>query len=149
MGFVTSCRWLSIDLEDCSSNLQLVLPRSFRQEMMQQMHNCKAAGHLGGDKTLNKIKTRYYWSGMSGDVEKWCKSCLTCQKRKSGSGLGKSALNHNTIYHPMKCKAIDIWAFCQSWITITNTLWSSAITFRNGRKRIHYLTTPPKQSRIS
>ena len=37
-------------------------------------------GHLGIKKTLDVIKTRFYWPGYEGDVERWIKQCDECQK---------------------------------------------------------------------
>lgn len=75
---------------------------------MQQMHNCRTAGHLARDKTLNRIRAIFYWPGMSSDVERWCQTCLLCQKRKPGPGVGTSPMQHATVYGPMECVTIDI-----------------------------------------
>ena len=42
--------------------LQLVLPKSLRHEVLQQLHNTKTSGHLGVAKTLGRIRQRFYWS---------------------------------------------------------------------------------------
>lgn len=76
---------------------------------MHLLHNVRTAGHLGRVKTWNRIKARFYWpAGMTNDVSRWCKSCMSCQKRKPGPGLGKSPMQHCTVYGPMECIAIDI-----------------------------------------
>ena len=68
------------DAKGTSSWTQLVLPRSLREEVMQEMHS---AGHLGEEKTLHKIKERFYWPGMHLDVKTWCQTCPTCATRKT------------------------------------------------------------------
>jgi hypothetical protein len=37
-------------------------------------------GHLGRDKTLDKITARFYWRGVDGDVRRLVASCERCQK---------------------------------------------------------------------
>ncbi|CAC5378546.1 unnamed protein product [Mytilus coruscus] len=94
--------------EDTGPHFQLVTPHAMRREIMHQLHNVRTAGHLGREKTLNRIKARFYWPGMTDDVSRWCQSCMSCQKRKPGPGLGKSPMQHCTVYGPMECIAIDI-----------------------------------------
>ena len=72
------------DNEDGTSSLQFIAPKTLRLQIMQQIHNCRTAGHLARDKTLNRIRARFYWPGMSSDVERWCQTCLLCQKGNQG-----------------------------------------------------------------
>ena len=77
-------------------------------KIMQHMHNCRTAWDLGRDNTLIRMRTTFYWPGMSSDVQRWSKTCLLCQKRKPGTGVGKSPLQYVTNYGPMECVAINI-----------------------------------------
>ena len=36
-------------------------------------------GHMGGDKTLDRIMARFYWPSIQGYVPRWCASCPECQ----------------------------------------------------------------------
>lgn len=47
--------------------LQLVAPKSLRREIMCILHNNRTSGHLGREKTMQSIKSRFYWPGMSDD----------------------------------------------------------------------------------
>ena len=38
--------------------------------------------HLGAKKTLEKVRSRFYWPGQK-EVDKWCADCLVCNSRKS------------------------------------------------------------------
>ena len=40
-------------------------------------------GHLGHEKTYDKIGVHYYWSGMYKDIQHWVRSCVDCQMRKT------------------------------------------------------------------
>lgn len=94
--------------DDKSINLQLIIPKSIRKEIMIQLHNSRLAGHLGREKTLQKIQSRFYWPGMSTDVRRWCLNCMFCQKRKPGPGIGKSPMRHVDVSAPLDAIAIDI-----------------------------------------
>ena len=43
---------------------QMILPFSKRPEVMTHFHDIPSAGHLGVDKTLEKLKTTFYWPNM-------------------------------------------------------------------------------------
>ena len=88
--------------------LQVIVPKELRTDIFKQLHDCKTAAHFGRDKTLAKVRTRFYWPGMTSDVNRWCQTCMLCQKRKPGPGVGKAEMHHNTIFGPMECIAIDL-----------------------------------------
>ena len=58
---------------------QIVVPKSYRQEILSLAHETPLAGHLGVNKTYNKILNHFYWPKMRRDVAKFCQSCHTCQ----------------------------------------------------------------------
>ena len=43
------------------------------------IHDLETGEHLGIDKTLDKIKSRFYWVGMASDVKRHVLSCYFCQ----------------------------------------------------------------------
>lgn len=61
--------------------LQLVLPQSYRTMALRGVHD--DTGHLGRDKTLSLLRDRYYWPGMSKDVEDRVRNCSRCLHRKT------------------------------------------------------------------
>ena len=64
------------------SGLQLVIPKFLQQPLIEEIHSGYFGGHLGIDKTYNKIRSRYYWSGMYRDVIEFLKNCVACNMRK-------------------------------------------------------------------
>jgi len=58
---------------------QIVVPRVHRSEILQLAHVSPMAGHLGINKTYQKILSHFYWPGFKKDVTRFCKSCQMCQ----------------------------------------------------------------------
>ena len=63
----------------CSSYTQLWVPKSRREMVFQAAHYNPMAGHLGCEKTQNRIMDRFYWPGIWADVHRWCAACPECQ----------------------------------------------------------------------
>lgn len=59
-----------------------VIPDSLIDKILFTLHDDAVAGHLGMNKTLNKVRAHYYWPGMSSDVKQYVQSCRDCQGRK-------------------------------------------------------------------
>lgn len=82
---------------------QLVIPTAeLQQQVIEQCHDVKHAGHLGITKTLQRVKDRFYWSTMNRDIENYVRSCLECTNRKSAAkGLAKRIpIQSMPIYEP-------------------------------------------------
>jgi len=50
--------------------------------VLQYHHNYVLAGHLGQNKTLELVRRHYSWPNICNDVQKFCKSCVTCMRSK-------------------------------------------------------------------
>ena len=58
---------------------QIVVPMSKRQNVLRMAHESAMAGHLGVNKTYQRILTHFYWPKLRQDVVKFCRSCHVCQ----------------------------------------------------------------------
>ena len=58
---------------------QIVVPKSYRHEILSIAHESPMSGHLGINKTYHKIINHFYWPGLKSNVSKYCKTCHTCQ----------------------------------------------------------------------
>ncbi|KAJ8914833.1 hypothetical protein NQ315_014845 [Exocentrus adspersus] len=63
-------------------NYQTILPRKRVPEVLQAVHSGVGGGHFGINKTLDKVRERFYWLGSRSDVEEWCRRCETCAASK-------------------------------------------------------------------
>lgn len=94
--------------DDGNEILQLVAPKQIREIIFHQLHHNKIAGHFGRDRTLNTIRNRFYWPGMTEDIKQWCLDCDICAQCKPGPGLGKSPLRQSRSCAPLERIGIDI-----------------------------------------
>lgn len=57
--------------------------RSVKEIIIEQAHSVIA--HLGASKTLQYIRTYFWWKGMAADIDHYCKTCSTCAFSKSST----------------------------------------------------------------
>ena len=62
----------------------IVLPKylQLRKWAMQEFHEPPYSGHLGFAKTMQNLKSTYWWYGMSSNVHDFVKTCHSCQRNK-------------------------------------------------------------------
>ena len=77
---VLTYRWETAN-RDVGISLR-VLPRCMRWDAWSQLHEDPGGGHLGISKTLGKLRERFFWTGQSLDINKWCEACNTCSAKK-------------------------------------------------------------------
>ena len=51
--------------------------------MLTSLHDDPTGGHLGFQKTYEKVRIRCHWLGMYKDIEHWCRSCTDCATHKT------------------------------------------------------------------
>ena len=99
--------WKPRDQKDVKYE-QLVLPKQYRVNVLKLAYSIPLSGHLGIDKTTQRILRRFYWPTVFKDVKEYCKQCPECQlcsKQKPR----KSPLVHLPIMgEPFERIAMDI-----------------------------------------
>jgi hypothetical protein len=99
-------RWESGDGSEI--RWQIVLPRTQRALVLEELHGSKTAGHLGITKTLGKVQRRYYWVGITSDVRSWIRKCIPCAKRKTPPRKRRARLQQYRVGAPVDRVAIDV-----------------------------------------
>eukprot|EP00731_Ephydatia_muelleri_P038438 Em0760g4a len=94
--------------DEGNSNVQVVVPKAARCQILKQLHEGAFGGHLGEAKTLNRLRERFYWPGYSEDAVEWCKTCPTCAARKNPSRKSRAPLQSVTAGYPLQLVAVDI-----------------------------------------
>jgi len=62
---------------------RLVVPLASREKVLVETHDHSLAGHLGQQKTYEKLARTFYWPAMYEDMVHHIRSCLSCQRFKS------------------------------------------------------------------
>ncbi|KAL5011249.1 hypothetical protein ScPMuIL_011668, partial [Solemya velum] len=83
---------------------QLVLPSVYIKQVLEGLHN--NMGHPGRDRTSSLIRDRFFWPGMSMDVENWIKQCGRCVRRKSPTNT-RAPLVSITSSYPLELVCMD------------------------------------------
>ena len=58
---------------------RIVVPESYRNEILRVGHTIPLSGHMGSKKTFDRIAAHFSWPGLSFDVRKYCATCPQCQ----------------------------------------------------------------------
>jgi len=60
---------------------RLYIPASrLRAQLLHEAHDCPISGHLGRDKTLERLARNYYWP-----IQEYVRSCDECQRNKAAN----------------------------------------------------------------
>ncbi|XP_052725959.1 uncharacterized protein LOC128194409, partial [Vigna angularis] len=63
---------------------KLCIPQgSIRKLLIKESHGGGLMGHHGVEKTLNILKSKFYWPHMRIDVQRHCSKCIACLQAKS------------------------------------------------------------------
>lgn len=58
----------------------IYLPSSMIEQILTMYHSSPIAGHFGIRRTYCKIVNHYWWPNMKKDIQRFIKSCLSCQQ---------------------------------------------------------------------
>ena len=65
--------------EEWSVVHQIIVPKVYQSEILKLAHESPMGGHLGINKTYNKITKHFYWPQIWHCVAEFCKTCHICQ----------------------------------------------------------------------
>ena len=92
--------------ENENERLQLWLLRSLIKPVLHSLHNY--SGHLGGLKTIEKVRARFHWFGLRNDIELYIQQCAVCQRVKDPIRRNKGKLKSINSGYPLERIGIDI-----------------------------------------
>ena len=87
---------------------QLVVPHSYKDKVLKELHSSRTAGHLGVNKTRERVRERFYWVAFNADVRSWIRKCDVCARRKSPSTRSRAKLTQEVAGHRGQRVAMDI-----------------------------------------
>ena len=88
---------------------RVVIPESYRNEILRVGHTIPLAGHMGGAKSLNRIAAHFFWPALHFDVPNYCATCPQCQlvaRKMKSHGAPLNPVEVET--QPFRKIAIDI-----------------------------------------
>ena len=88
--------------------MQLLIPRVLRQEVLQFCHDSFFGGHLGPEKTVQRVQQRFHLAGLRRDVKHHIQSCSSCGRLQRAKSRGRASLQDYRVGYPMDRVAIDI-----------------------------------------
>uniref|UniRef100_A0A3P8S9K2 Gypsy retrotransposon integrase-like protein 1 n=1 Tax=Amphiprion percula TaxID=161767 RepID=A0A3P8S9K2_AMPPE len=91
--------------DGAESVLQLLLPAVLKEEVLNQVH--QQHGHQGVERTLELLRARCYWPGMSSDVAQWIQACDRCQVAKDTQPGAHSFMGRLLASRPNEILAIN------------------------------------------
>ena len=71
---------------------QIVVPLTLQPVVLHAHHDSPLGGHLGANKMLGAMRTRYFWPNLTKDVVDYAVSCETCAQTKRMTRPIKPAL---------------------------------------------------------
>lgn len=83
---------------------QLALPIFLRSTVLRSLHD--DMGHLGTDRTLDLVRSRFFWPRMSQAVEKKIRTCERCVRRKTAPERAAPLVSIKTSM-PLELVCID------------------------------------------
>ena len=89
------------------SRLKLVVPESLKTEMVA-CHDVKPSGHMGRDKTIERVRFSFIWHGLYHDIDLYIKNCATYYTQKKENVRPKAALKSYHAGRPLERVHIDM-----------------------------------------
>jgi len=75
---------------------------------LEEAHDSFSDGHLGVNKTLDRIRKRFYWATCKQNVEDWYRTCIICVAKKGPFEKGKSELRIYNAGTPFERLQMDV-----------------------------------------
>ena len=88
--------------------LQILLPKSLREEILTELHAHVRAGHLGSMKTMEKVKRRCYWYDYKVFIDSWCRRCLQCRSRSLPKLRPLAPMKQSRTETPLQIVSLDL-----------------------------------------
>ena len=88
---------------------QLMVPKRYRNEVIKLAHENILAGHMGINKTVDRVRSQFYWPGVHDDISRYVKSCDQCQRTVPKGRIPKAPLDKMPVIKtPFYRVAVDI-----------------------------------------
>ncbi|KAL7295098.1 hypothetical protein TKK_0011566 [Trichogramma kaykai] len=98
-------------IENAEERWKLVIPAEYREQILADAHSLPSSGHLGVDKTYDRIARDYYWKGFYYDTLKYIQQCRICQQYKYIQRGPQGLIGSRVVERPWVIVAADLMEF--------------------------------------
>ena len=88
---------------------QLCVPKSFRRKVLELAHDMPMGGHLGENKTRDRVYSQFTWPGVRADVKRHVGTCDACQRTTPRGRTPRFPMQHMPIVgEPFELVGVDL-----------------------------------------
>ena len=88
---------------------RIVVPQAYRPEILRIAHTIPIAGHMGQEKTRERIEPHFHWPGCLKEINDYCATCPECQiVARKMKALRAPLLSLPIVSEPFRKVAIDL-----------------------------------------
>ena len=91
-----------------NGKLLIVVPPCLQLQVFRRLHDTAVGGHISVSRAIKKAKQVCYWPYMERDLREYCRSCPTCQSRRSPVPQMKAPLQPMSSTRPFHRVAADL-----------------------------------------
>ncbi len=86
----------------------LIVPKALQEQVLELCHDNYAAGHLGEEKTLARLKQSFTWYNLAKDVKVYTGTCKICSMNKKATRRPRASLGTYHAGYPMERVHMDL-----------------------------------------
>ena len=83
--------------------IQMLIPTDMRSMILEHLHD--RAGHMGIQRTMERVRHQYYWHGLESDIERWVRDC---EKKNNPQPIPQTPLGTISASYPFEKITWDI-----------------------------------------
>ena len=111
---VLNSRWAEVKVVDgvvgitSGDTFRAAVPKKLRHDVMAMAHDHVTSGHLGRQRTSFRVRRRFIWPGMYGEIRAFCEGCTLCQRRQRPAPAKRAPMVTELTSKPFERIAADI-----------------------------------------
>ena len=110
-------RWEAPLRGTVKSRLKLVVPESLKREILVACHDAKPSGHMGRDKTIERVRFSFIWHGLYHDIDLYIKKLCDMLHTEKGKRSSKSCVEIISCWEtPGTCAYRYVGAICEEQV---------------------------------
>jgi hypothetical protein len=81
---------------------QVLVSQTKVDEVLTELHSCTSGGHLGPNKTMDRVRQCYYWLRLRDDVGRWCRQCDACAASRGPRTRNRGLMHQYNVGAPFE-----------------------------------------------